>query len=864
MMQRYNDFSPVLYGSISPVRPTETTAKVIASEVAVGENTYYGSIRPIGDDYDSQSMAGTLRRPPSSILDASFATQQGHHHTMNTTTSSTAAGAGTPTAVMASMFNDWSGAIEGGAGNLSTVAMAMEVAADDYDDRLGEYHHNHSTSSTAAATTEAKSPPLSLQLFISSLSDALSYTSADTTTATEFRYNGGPQGSSVLNVTPMGSTTKLIASETSSNFKLRFCGAKCFPIFGTLFMTISLTASLGNVLRLPGTVFLHGGGTFFVAYICIAIILGIPLSFLEITLGQFCQQGTTKLWRAVPLFKGVGVVKLLSCTILCLYYPILMVNAIFYSIWSLYQPLPTSQCITKLLPRFTTQTDLAEYQKLCFRNESRIALYGGDDEVAWFGVEICLLLIVWTLIMLCIFKSANSFRLSACIIVPSALFIAVTLLTEGIQRNTNGLRSLLDIQWESLLSFEIWYAALIQFFLSTHIGLGNITTCAGRLYPKNNPFWTSVFYMLVNLAVGMSFVAVVYMWIEDLTVATGGKPVQMSQTQELFVLTLIYDVMSQCYGKFAQLWAFMAYLFIILAGFSSMISLIYTVIVGITVETKSKWKWWRISSIVCGICFGAGCFCLLPDNFAMVRLFDHYTVGKLIVTTTVLEVVAFVWFYGLESLANDFEFVLGYKLNIIWKTLWFLCPFLLTVTEVWSWFSGSSTEATYTKSDSFRLSIVGWIIYVISWIVIIAMGAWQVFSQVDYNLSQKFSSSTKPTRNWGPVDPIYRHCWVQWKKQYQATGEKDFTLRRRGTRDYTHSVKRTRHAGPVGMRYSVNPSSNQNTLQYSRNSGANCSISDKDPNHLQYSYSINCVADNSTWTNSNLQFHMSGLKSPHN
>lgn len=78
--------------------------------------------------------------------------------------------------------------------------------------------------------------------------------------------------------------------------------------------------------------------------------------------------------------------------------------------------------------------------------------------------------------------------------------------------------------------------------------------------------------MLVNLAVGISFVAVVYMWMEVLTVSTGGKPIQMSQTQELFVLTLIYDVMSQCYGKFAQLWAFMTYLFIILAGFSSMVS----------------------------------------------------------------------------------------------------------------------------------------------------------------------------------------------------------------------------------------------------------------------------------------------------
>lgn len=72
---------------------------------------------------------------------------------------------------------------------------------------------------------------------------------------------------------------------------------------------------------------------------------------------------------------------------------------------------------------------------------------------------------------------------------------------------------------------------------------------------------------------------------------------------------------------------------------------------------------------------------------------------------------------------------------------------------------------------------------------------------------QKFLSTIKPARNWGPVDPIYRHCWVQWKKQYQVTGERDFTLRRRGTRDYTHSIKRGKHAAPPDTAYSVSPSS---------------------------------------------------------
>lgn len=182
------------------MRPTETTAKVIASEVAVGENTYYGSIRPIGDDYDKNSVAGTLR--PASVVDAGTFTRQGHAMSVATT---------------AAMFDDWRNAIGAGVGDGGVVAnSSMEVVT--YDDDANNRLEYGGTATATATAEEAKSPPLSLQLFISSLSDALSYTSADTT-ATEFRYNG-PQGSSVLNVTPMGSTTKLIASETSSNFKV--------------------------------------------------------------------------------------------------------------------------------------------------------------------------------------------------------------------------------------------------------------------------------------------------------------------------------------------------------------------------------------------------------------------------------------------------------------------------------------------------------------------------------------------------------------------------------------------------------------------------------------------------------------------
>jgi len=151
------------------MREPETTARVIASEVAVDKNTYYGSIRPIGDDADKRTTTTLMITSAGDELTLKRTTTEGRPVTVTTTT--TAA------------IDEWM------CGN------------ENYSDQL------------------VAESPLPLQLFISSLSDALSYTSADTA---EFRYNGtgGPKGSSVLNVTPMGSTTKLIASETSSNFKV--------------------------------------------------------------------------------------------------------------------------------------------------------------------------------------------------------------------------------------------------------------------------------------------------------------------------------------------------------------------------------------------------------------------------------------------------------------------------------------------------------------------------------------------------------------------------------------------------------------------------------------------------------------------
>ena len=63
-----------------------------------------------------------------------------------------------------------------------------------------------------------------------------------------------------------------------------------------------------------------------------------------------------------------------------------------------------------------------------------------------------------------------------------------------------------------------------------------------------------------------------------------------------------------------------------------------------------------------------------------------------------------------------------------------------------------------------------------------------------FKFAQKVKSALKSDRKWGPIDPIRRRDWVQWREKIDdSDGRRDFTLKRRATRDYTNSImKNTR------------------------------------------------------------------------
>ena len=57
------------------------------------------------------------------------------------------------------------------------------------------------------------------------------------------------------------------------------------------FAAIGAAVGFGNVWRFPALAAEYGGGAFFVPYLMALFLIGIPLTILEISLGQYYQTG---------------------------------------------------------------------------------------------------------------------------------------------------------------------------------------------------------------------------------------------------------------------------------------------------------------------------------------------------------------------------------------------------------------------------------------------------------------------------------------------------------------------------------------------------------------------------------------------
>lgn len=243
-----------------------------------------------------------------------------------------------------------------------------------------------------------------------------------------------------------------------------------------LMSCISMCVGLGNIWRFPGVAAANGGGAFLVPYLIVLLLVGRPVYYLEMCIGQFSSTGQVKVWEMSPILKGVGYGSLVAVICTCTYYVSIMAITLYYFIASFSSPLPWAPCALSNATNCnqTAGTAASEYfDQIVFPQLPNIDNGLGNLNLPLAG---CLVL-SWCFLFITLVKGVKSSGKVAYFtaIFPYAVLFVLLIRGVTLPGAWKGIKIFLMPDWGKLIKTEVWYAALEQCFFSMTIGYGCVT-----------------------------------------------------------------------------------------------------------------------------------------------------------------------------------------------------------------------------------------------------------------------------------------------------------------------------------------------------------------------------------------------------
>ncbi|XP_020339729.1 sodium- and chloride-dependent neutral and basic amino acid transporter B(0+) [Oncorhynchus kisutch] len=562
---------------------------------------------------------------------------------------------------------------------------------------------------------------------------------------------------------------------------------------------IGYAVGLGNVWRFPYLAYKNGGGAFLIPYVIMLAVAGIPLFFLESSFGQFCSQGPVNVWRALPIFQGVGVAMVLVSTLVGIYYNVIISYSLYYMFASFQSPLPWSDCFywsnsnCSLTPREVCNNTLATNwsepvivaNMTLWENETcpkeniisipvqspseqywdLVALQrsSGLDEtgpVVWH-LALCLLL-GWLLIAAALYKGIKS---SGKVVYFTATFPYVVLLILLIRGVTlEGARDGIEFYIGSqsnltkLGEAEVWRDAATQIFYSLSVAWGGVTALSSYNKFHNNVFKDALTVCLTNCGTSV-FAGFAIFSILGHMAHVYGKPVSEVAQAGFGLAFIAYpDALSKL--PISPLWSILFFFMLLTLGLDSQFAGIEVISTCLQDAFPERFKSKRsiISVGTCAILFLLGLPCVTQAGIYWVTLMDQFCAGFVLLIAALLELVGIFYFYGGNRFIKDIEMMIGTRSSLFWlwwRACWFfITPAVITVILVWSLLTFRPPSYGTVQYPAWGVAL-GWcmIAFCLIWIPLVAV--WKILC-AQGNPWQRMCAVCSPVEGWGPYLEVHR------------------------------------------------------------------------------------------------------------
>ncbi|XP_029112206.1 sodium- and chloride-dependent glycine transporter 2 isoform X1 [Scleropages formosus] len=583
---------------------------------------------------------------------------------------------------------------------------------------------------------------------------------------------------------------------------------------------VGYAVGLGNVWRFPYLAFQNGGGAFLIPYLIMLCLAGIPIFFLEVSLGQFASQGPVSVWKAIPSLQGCGIAMLIISVLIAIYYNIIMCWTLYYLFASLKGSLPWAHCRNSWNTLDCKDKDMLQLDSCILRDKNGTSIkntafcmsanalgnlskltnitsenktyvspseeyfkynvlhiskgieYPGD--IRW-PLALCLFL-AWVIVYASLAKGIKS---SGKVVYFTATFpyvVLVILLIRGVTLPGagSGILYFITPKWEKLNDAKVWKDAATQIFFSLSAAWGGLITLSSYNKFHNNCYRDTIIVTCTNSATsifaGFVIFSVIGFMAHELKV-----PIEKVADEGPGIAFVVYpEALTRLPGS--PFWAIIFFLMLLTLGLDTMFATIETIVTSVSDEfPKYLRKHKPIFTLVCCISFFLLGFPMITENgMYMLQLVDTFAASYSLIIIAIFELIGVSYIYGLQRFCEDIEMMIGFQPNKFWRMCWaFVTPTILTFIlglSLYQWKVMTYEDYVYPTWSM----VLGWLMVICSviWIPIMFVIKMHL---APGTFIERLKLVCSPQPDWGPF--LMKHRGERYKNMIDPLGTSSLGLK---------------------------------------------------------------------------------------
>ncbi len=426
---------------------------------------------------------------------------------------------------------------------------------------------------------------------------------------------------------------------------------------GIILAVAGSAVGLGNFLRFPGLAARNGGGAFMIPYIIALLILGIPLMWIEWTIGRFgggFGHGTApgifhNMWTKNRFIKYFGVIGIFGPIVILMYYTYIeswLLGYAFYSITPQYSALSTTEQVAGFFSYYLNSNARYIFFVITFVINIVIIYFGIKKGIEKFCN--------WAMPVLFIL----------------AIFLLIRVLTLGPLNVSNpdwtpikGLNYLWKPDFTKLKDAKVWLDAAGQIFFTLSVGIGVILTYASYLKKQDDVILSGLTSSATNefaeVILGGSII------IPAAFAFLGPENIVNVVNSSVFSLGFITMPMIFNNITFGNVFAFMWFILLFLAGVTSSVSLAQPAVTFLEDEFDIPKNNAVISFATITFLFCLPSVFLM--NYGVVDELDFWGGTFSLVLFGCIESILFSWIFGIDRAWDEMHTGADIRLPKIYK-----------------------------------------------------------------------------------------------------------------------------------------------------------------------------------------------------